>query len=68
VAGFGAHSQIHAAHILRLSEDLPIVISAIDHEEKINQVLPRLEQMVREGLIILSDVDVVLYRHRDSMS
>ena len=64
-AGFGSHSRIHTAHVLRLSEDLPLVIEAIDSAEKIEAVMPTIEGMVEEGLVILSDVEVVLYRHRD---
>jgi PII-like signaling protein len=65
VAGFGAHSRIHTAHVLRLSEDLPIVIEVIDRPDRIEKVMPRLDEMVREGLVVVSDVDIVLYRHRD---
>jgi PII-like signaling protein len=66
LAGFGAHSLIHTAHVLRLSEDLPVVIIAIDSVERIEAVLPRVESMVGEGLIAVSDIQVVSYRHRDS--
>jgi hypothetical protein len=65
VAGFGAHSRIHTAHVLRLSEDLPIVIEAIDRPDRIEKVMPRLDEMVREGLVVVSDVDIVVYRHRE---
>lgn len=64
VAGFGAHSQIHAAHILRLSEDLPIVVEVVDEAERIEALLPKLDEMVAEGLILTIDVDVRMYRHR----
>ncbi len=64
VEGFGAHSQIHAAHILRLSEDLPIVVEVIDDAERIEALLPKLDEMVPEGLILTVDVDVRMYRHR----
>jgi PII-like signaling protein len=63
VEGFGADSRIHTAHILRLSEDLPIVIEVVDREERIRAVLPRLDEMVGEGLICLADVEIVMYRH-----
>ena len=63
IEGFGADSRIHTAHILRLSEDLPIVIEAVDREERIRGVLPKLDEMVSEGLVCLADVDIVLYRH-----
>ena len=60
--GFGCKSHIHTATLLRLSEDLPIVIEIVDREEKINQFLPHLDQMVKEGLITLEKVNVVMYR------
>lgn len=63
IEGFGADSRIHSAHILRLSEDLPIVIEVVDRDERIRAVLPMLEEMVQEGLVCLADVDIVMYRH-----
>jgi len=64
VAGFGAHSRIHTAAILRLSEDLPLRIEAIDSPENIAKVLELITPMVREGLVTLDDVQVVRYTHR----
>ncbi len=63
VAGFGAHSRIHSASILRLSEDLPIVIEIVDQAEKIAKVLPVLDAMLGDGLITLEKVRVIAYRH-----
>jgi len=60
--GFGAKSRMHTAKILRLSEDLPIVIEMVDSEEKINKFLPHLDDMVKEGLITLEKVNVIMYR------
>jgi len=60
--GFGAKSHLHTTKLLRLSEDLPIVIEIVDSEEKINQFLPHLDEMVKEGLITLEKVNVILYR------
>ncbi len=60
--GFGAHSHLHTAKILRLSEDLPILIEIVDKEEKINAFLPELDQMVGDGLITLERVRVIRYR------
>lgn len=60
--GFGAKSRIHTAKILRLSEDLPMVIEIVDSEEKINTFLPLLEKMVKEGLMTLEKANVILYR------
>ena len=60
--GFGCKSHMHTAKILRLSEDLPIVIEMVDSEEKINNFLPHLDEMVKEGLITLEKANVILYR------
>ncbi|HRY30000.1 MAG TPA: DUF190 domain-containing protein [Elusimicrobiota bacterium] len=60
--GFGCKSHMHTAKILRLSEDLPIVIEIVDSEEKIAAFLPHLDEMVREGLITLEKANVILYR------
>ena len=65
IEGFGADSRIHTAHILRLSEDLPIVIEVVDREERIRSVLPKLDDMVQEGLVCVADVDIVMYRHSE---
>lgn len=60
--GFGAHSRLHTAKILRLSMDLPVVIEIVDTEEKINLLLPHLDEMVQEGLVTLESVRVLKYR------
>jgi PII-like signaling protein len=60
--GFGAHSRLHTAKILRLSSDLPLVIEIVDSEEKINLLLPHLDEMVSDGLVTLEDVQVLKYR------
>jgi CBS-domain-containing membrane protein len=64
VAGFGAHSRIHTAAILRLSEDLPLRIEVIDSPEKVEKALELISPMVREGLITVENVQVVRYTHR----
>src|SRR5436190_1400217 len=51
--GFGANSHLHTAKILRLSADLPVIIEIVDSEDKINLLLPSLDQMVKEGLVTL---------------
>lgn len=61
--GFGAASRIHTAKILRLSEDLPVIIEIVDSEEKIDAFVPLLDNMVKEGLVTVENVKVVLYRH-----
>jgi hypothetical protein len=60
--GFGANSLLHTAKILRLSEDLPIIIEIVDKEEKINEFLPELDKMVGDGLITIEKVHVIRYR------
>lgn len=59
--GFGANSRLHTVKILRLSEDLPIIIEIVDSEEKINLLLPYIDQMVTEGLVTLEKVRVIKY-------
>lgn len=62
VMGYGAHSRLHTAKILRLSEDLPVVIEIVDAVEKIEAFLPELDEMVTEGLVTLERAEVILYR------
>lgn len=62
IAGFGASARMHTDRILRLSLDLPIVIEAVDTEEKIKAVLPELDELITGGLITLERVRVILYR------
>ncbi len=64
VMGFGAHSRIHSAKILQLSEDLPVMVEIVDSEEKVQAFLPVLEAMVGEGLVTMEWVEVIRYRHR----
>lgn len=59
--GFGQSSRLHTAKILRLSEDLPMVIEIVDAEDKIEAFLPTLEGMVGDGLVTLEKVRVVKY-------
>jgi len=60
--GFGAHSRMHTAKILRLSEDLPIVIEIVDSREKIDELMPFIDEVVQEGLVTLEKVRVIKYR------
>jgi PII-like signaling protein len=64
IAGYGAHRRFHKEKRLSLSHDQPIILSVVDEETKIRAYLPILEQMVDEGLVVLSDVDVIKYTHR----
>lgn len=61
--GFGKSSRVHTAKILRLSMDLPLVIEIVDSEERINALLPALEEMMGGGLVTLEKVKVIHYRH-----
>jgi CBS-domain-containing membrane protein len=61
IAGFGASSRIKTTAILRLSMDLPVMITVVDRQDRIERVLPRLKEMVGAGLMTLEDVDVVKY-------
>jgi PII-like signaling protein len=66
VSGFGAHSVFHTAKILRLSADLPMIVEVVDAQEKIDAVLPRVEEMMDGGLITMENVRVIRYtQHRD---
>jgi len=62
VMGYGRHSVVHSAKILRLSEDMPMVIEIVDSLEKIEAFLPALDTMVTEGLVTLEPVRVIHYR------
>jgi len=63
IMGFGAHSRMHTAKILRLSTDLPILIEIVDNPQRIAEFLPVIDPMIREGLITLEKVRVIAYRH-----
>ncbi|MHC1596448.1 MAG: DUF190 domain-containing protein [Candidatus Syntropharchaeales archaeon] len=69
IMGFGANSRLHTAKLLRLSEDLPIVIELVDSEENINKLLPFVDEIFEEGLITIEKIKVIKYRHsnRDKM-
>ena len=62
IEGFGKSSRLHTAHILRLSEDRPIVIECVDTAEKIEAILPTLDTMIGDGLVTMERVDVRVYR------
>jgi len=63
IMGFGADSRIHTTKILRLSEDLPIVVEIVDTQSNINSLMPFLDEHVKEGLITIEEVKVIKYRH-----
>ena len=60
--GFGAKSHLHTARVLRLSEDLPILVEMVDTVENIDRVLPQLDEMIEEGMVTSERVQVVTYR------
>jgi len=62
IEGFGAKQHIHTTRILRLSEDLPVLIEVVDVEERVRAILPQLDAMVTGGLITLERVEVIAYR------
>jgi PII-like signaling protein len=61
IAGFGARSVLHTTHILRLSEDLPVVIEVVDTAEHVERLIPILDEMVTEGLVTLEKARVLKY-------
>ncbi len=63
--GYGGSSRVHTAKILRLSEDLPMVVEIVDTEEKIQGFLPLLDELITEGLVTLEKAKVITYRMRD---
>jgi PII-like signaling protein len=69
--GFGANSRIHTSKVLRLSEDLPVVVEIVDTEDKIEAFLPELDKMMGkmmgEGLVTLEKVRVITYRHNSKV-
>lgn len=62
IEGYGAKARLHTTRILRLSEDLPILIEVVDQEDRLRAVLPELDAMVEDGLITLERVEVIAYR------
>lgn len=62
VMGYGKHSVLHTAKILRLSEDLPMVIEIVDSRERVEEFLPHLDEMITDGLVTLEPVRVLQYK------
>jgi len=60
--GYGAKSRIHTAKVLRLSEDLPIVVEIVDRSDRIEKFRPLLDEMVADGLVTLERAQVIMYR------
>jgi PII-like signaling protein len=64
IEGYGASTLIHKRHLL-FSSDRPIMVTVIDTEEKVSKLIPLLDEMVQEGLIAISEVEVIHYVHQD---
>jgi hypothetical protein len=64
IEGYGASTLIHRSHLLSFSSDAPIMVSIIDSEDKIQKLLPFLDEMFGEGLIAMSEVEVIKYVHQ----
>jgi len=64
--GYGAHSHVHTTNVLRLSEDLPVIIESVDTSENFDRILPDLENMIGEGMMITQKVHVRKYVARET--
>jgi PII-like signaling protein len=67
IEGYGASSLIRRTHHLSFSHDAPVMVSVIDSDDKIQKLLPFLDEMVDEGLIAMSEVEVIKYVHQDGV-
>ena len=67
ILGYGANRRIHKDSTLNLSHDAPILLTVVDSEERLRAIFPVLDQMVKQGLVVLSDVDVIKYSHAPSL-
>lgn len=65
IMGFGANSHIHTTKVLRISEDLPVLIELVDTEENIRKIMPFIEETVKQGMVTQEKINVKLYRARD---
>lgn len=65
IEGFGAKQHLHTSRILSLSEDLPVLIEAVDSEEKVRAIIPEIDEMLGDGLMTLEKVEVITYRAAD---
>ncbi|MGB7285181.1 MAG: DUF190 domain-containing protein [Candidatus Acidiferrum sp.] len=67
IEGYGASTLIRRTHLLSISRDAPVMVSVVDSEEKLRKLIPILDEMVDEGLIAMSDVEVIKYVHQDGL-
>jgi PII-like signaling protein len=65
IAGFGPSAKLHTGKVLRLSSDLPIIVEVVDEEEKLNRIMPMLDDMMGGGLVTMERAQVILYRPSD---
>ena len=65
IAGFGSHSRIRTASIVDLSADLPLIVEWVDDPARVERVMPKIKEMVAEGMITTQQVEVVAYGHRE---
>lgn len=63
IMGYGANSRVHTSKILRLSEDMPLVIEIVDSTDKIDSFLKTIDSLITEGLVTREPVQVIFYRH-----
>ncbi|HTW46040.1 MAG TPA: DUF190 domain-containing protein [Acidobacteriaceae bacterium] len=68
ILGYGAHRRVHKDKAFHLSHDASIMLSVVDTEEKLQNFLPLVDKMVQEGLVVLSDVEIIKYTHRPSVT
>jgi PII-like signaling protein len=68
IMGYGANSRLHTAKILRLSEDMPIVVEVVDTQKNIEKLLPFLDKVVGEGLITIENIRVIKYRQQSQIA
>ena len=64
VSGFGAHRVYHTHKLLELSSDLPMVIEVVETQEKIDSIMPKVDEMIENGMVTLEKVNVILYTHK----
>jgi hypothetical protein len=62
IAGFGSSAKLHTGKVLRLSNDLPVIVEVVDEEENLQRILPQLDGMMASGLITMERVRVILYK------
>lgn len=65
LAGFGAKSHLHSANLLALSQDLPMIIECVDSRDNIDRILPKIDEMVTDGLVTIEKIEVIRYAPKD---